>query len=67
MHQLQTNKVLNINAYVFNKTKKDEKIQKNIRICSMLYFTVFKNIIKFIEQINKILTKNNIVSKKFRI
>ena len=36
-------------------------------ICSVLYFTVFKNIIKSIEQNNKMSTKNDVVSTNFRV
>ena len=36
-------------------------------ICSMRYFTFLKNIIEFIEQDNKMSTKNDVVSTNFRI
>ena len=44
-----------------------KKFKKAYDICSMLYFTAFKNIIEFIEQDNKMSTKNDVVSTNFRI
>ena len=44
-----------------------KRFKKAYDICSVFYFTVFKNIIEFIEQNNKISTKNDVVSTNFRI
>ena len=44
-----------------------KKFKKTYDICSVLYFTALKNIIKFIEQNNKMSTKNDVVSTNFRI
>ena len=49
------------------KQKEIRRFKKVYNICSMLYFTVFKNIIELIEQNNKMLTKNDLISKNSRI
>ena len=49
------------------KQKEMKKFKKAYDICSVLNLTVFKNIIKSIEQNNKMLTKNDVVSTNFRI
>ena len=49
------------------KRRKMKKFKRTYDICSVLYFTVFKNIIEFIEQDNKMSTKNDVISTNFRI
>ena len=44
-----------------------KKFKRTYDICSVLYFTIFKKIIKFIEQDNRMSTKNDVVSTNFRI
>ena len=44
-----------------------KRFKKAYNICSRLYFTVFKNIIKSSEQSNKMSIKNDVVSKNSRI
>ena len=67
MHQLRTNKASNMSAHMLNKTKKMKKFKRTYDICSVLYLTVFKNIIESIEQNNKISTKNDVVSTSLRV
>ena len=62
MHQLRINRVSNLNAHVFNKTKKMKKFKKTYEICSIPYFTIFKNITITIEQ----KTKCSFQTKSFR-
>ena len=49
------------------KQKEIKRFRKTYNLCSMLYFTAFKNIIKLIEQDNKMLFKNDVVLKSLRI
>ena len=49
------------------RQEKRKKFKRTYNICSMFYFTVFKNIIELIEQNNKMSTKNDVVSKNSRI
>ena len=49
------------------KQKEMKKFKRTYDICSMLYFTIFKKIIEFIEQYNKMSTKNDVVSTNLRI
>ena len=49
------------------RQRKMKKSKRTYDICSVLYFTVFKNIIKSIEQNNKMSTKNDVVSTNLRI
>ena len=49
------------------RQKEMKRFKRKYDICSVLYFTVFKNIIEFIEQSNKISTRNDVASKNFRI
>ena len=44
-----------------------KRFKKAYDICSVLYFTALKNIIKSIEQNNKMSTKNDLVSTNLRI
>ena len=68
MHQLRANKASNLSANVLSKTKKmKKKIKRAYDIYSVLYFTVIKNTTASIKQDNKMSSKNDFVSKKFRI
>ena len=49
------------------KQKEMKKFKKTYDICSVLYFTIFKKIIEFIEQNNRMSTKNDVVSTSLRI
>ena len=49
------------------KRKEMKRFKKAYDICSVLYFTVFRNIIESIEQNNKMSTKNDVVSTNLRI
>ena len=44
-----------------------KRFKRAYNICSVLYFTIFKNIIESIEQDNKKSTKNDVVSTNFRV
>ena len=44
-----------------------KKFKRAYDMCSLFYFTVFKNIIESIEQSNKMSTKNDVVSTNFRV
>ena len=56
-----------MSAHVLNKTKKMKKFKKAYDICSVFYFTAFKNIIESIQQNNKMTTRNDVVSTNLRI
>ena len=49
------------------RQKEMKRFKKTYDICSVLYFTIFKKIIEFIEQDNKMSTKNDVVSTNLRI
>ena len=49
------------------RQKEMKRFKRTYDICSVLYFTAFKNIIESIEQNNKMSTKNDVVSTSFRI
>ena len=49
------------------RQKEMKRFKKTYDICSMLYFTVFKNIKESIEQNNKMSTENDVVSTNLRI
>ena len=49
------------------RKKEMKRFKRAYDICSVFYFTAFKNIIKSIEQNNKMSTKNDVVSTNFRI
>ena len=49
------------------RQKEMKRFKRAYDICSVLYFTVLKNIIELIEQSNKMSTKNDVVSKSLRI
>ena len=49
------------------RQKEIKRFKRTYNLCLVFYFTVFKNIIEFIEQSNKMSTKNDIASKNFRI
>ena len=49
------------------RQKEMKRFKKAYDICSMLYFTVFINIIESTQQSNKMTTKNDVVSTNFRI
>ena len=49
------------------RQKEMKKSKRAYDICSVLYFTVLKKIIEFIEQDNKMSTKNDVVSTSLRI
>ena len=49
------------------RQKKMKKFKRAYDICSVLYFTILKKIIEFIEQNNRMSTKNDVVSTNFRI
>ena len=49
------------------RQKEMKKFKRTYDICSVLYFTVFKKIIKAIEQNNRMTTRNDVVSTSFRI
>ena len=49
------------------RQKEMKKSKKAYDICSVFYFTILKKIIEFIEQNNRMSTKNDVVSTNFRI
>ena len=67
MHQLRTDRTLNLSVYVLSKTKKSKKNQKTYEINSEFYSTTVKNFIVSTKQSNKMSISNDIVSNNFRI
>ena len=49
------------------RQKEMKKFKRAYDICSVLYFTILKNIIESTQQNNKMSTKNDVVSTNFRI
>ena len=67
MHQLRTNRALDLSANMLDKTKKRKRSRKAYDICSIFYFMTSKNSTTLIEQSIKMRMSIEFVSKMFRI